>query len=139
MTKPDWSTMADTCLLASAPNSELARLISKPFMPREDYPTVGTLISFAVANGNIGEAFLLVEHLFPGWGVQVGRPLTARRPCGWYACIFRESSALLDGMYGQDSRAVKPSRYAAEPALAIVAALCRVLADFEPGTSAIRG
>ena len=142
----DWKDFAERCLIASEPDVTLANEIAKAFMPRDDYPTVGTMVSSAIAIGSVCAALGAVEHLFPGWGCQVGHPLRARSPCGWYASIFRErrhgeSLYPFAGSFSQDrdfrSDAREAARYAADPALAIMAALCRTLADTEPGTSAL--
>jgi hypothetical protein len=138
----DWIEHAESCLVAVEPNTDLANKVSREFMPRDDYPLIGTLASDAIALGNVNAAIRLVEALFPGWGYQVGRPLTVRSPCGWYASVFRERREHepmhpFPGSFTQCSGDDTPWRYAADPALAIMAALCRALAANEPGTSAL--
>lgn len=150
MSRDFWMSMGMRCRTATAPNehdnpglSTIAGDMCKQLMARDDYPTIGTLISQAIVLGNINSAVKLIETLFPGWGYQVGRPLTVRKPCGWYASVFRERRASdtggpLAGMWPQDGRRNGgPAQYADDPALALVAALCYVLAENEAGTSAI--
>src|SRR4051812_24868782 len=117
----DWTAFAERCLAAprddhpDGPVNEvlrsLAREICHELMPRDDidYPSVGTRMSEAVTLGDTGAALALIEELFPGWGYQVGRPLTVRSPCGWYASVFRERRSAelrgpLAGMFTQDGR-----------------------------------
>jgi hypothetical protein len=151
----DWTAFAERCLTAprdddpDGPVNEVLRSLSREIcyelMPRDDidYPSVGTRISDATVLGDTGAALALIEELFPGWGYQVGRPLTVRSPCGWYASVFRERRASeadgpLAGMFTQDGRRdTGAARYANSPAMALIAALCRVLAAEQPGASAI--
>jgi hypothetical protein len=151
----DWTAFAERCLAAprdddpDGPVNEvlrsLAREISHELMPRDDidYPSVGTRMSEAVTLGDAGAALALIEELFPGWGYQVGRPLTVRSSCGWYASVFRERRSAelrgpLAGMFTQDGRKdTEQARYANSPSMALMAALCRVLAAEQPGASAI--
>lgn len=146
----NWTDIADRCLTAPKPDDQdreelntLSRDICEAFMPRDDYPSLGVRVSNAVVLGHVGSAIELVEHLFPGWGYQVGRPLSVRSGCGWYASVFRERRPGDDFVYGgsfsQDGKrkSSDPNRYANDPALAIMAALCRVLAAHEAGTSAL--
>lgn len=150
----NWTAFAERCLAApkddpDGPVNEelrsLCRDICRELMSRDDidYPAIGTLVSDAVTLAKIDGAVRLIEALFPGWGYQVGRPLTVRAPCGWYASIFRERRASEPlhphpGSFAQDGRDGKtPWRYANSPALALMAALCRVMAANQPGASAI--
>lgn len=150
MAEDFWRNAGLRCLVASAPDERenpalttLANDICRQLMARDDYPTLGTLAYDAVVLGNINSAVRLIEHLFPGWGYQVGRPLTARKPCGWYSSVFREKRdgevGVLAGMWPQDGRrqGSMVSQYANDPALALMAALCYALADNEVGASAI--
>lgn len=144
----DWNSLAERCLAAPAPTADhdeelsgILRDICTALMPRDDYPTVGTLATDAIGIGRTDAAIRLVEHLFPGWGYQVGKPLTARRPCGWYASVFRERQKFEPmhphpGHFTHDGEGNR-RRYANNAALAIMAALCRVMATEEPGTSAL--
>jgi hypothetical protein len=146
-TSPDWNEMAEQCLTSPPNNVALSRFICKALMARDDYPLVGTLIANAIASDLLGSAIELVQHLFPGWGMQVGIPLTARSPSGWYASVFREKRegehGHLSGRFRQDSSEPDPVvkgarwRYASSPALALVAALLRVLACHEAGSPAV--
>lgn len=145
----DWTAYAERCLKAPKPDEtdnedlrQLCRDICKEMMPRDDYPSIACRMSNAIVIGEVGAAVELVEHLFPGWGYQVGRPLTVRSPCGWYASVFRERRNgepfhPHPGHYNQDGGIDNPWRYANSAALAIMAALCRVLAVEEPGATAI--
>lgn len=148
----DWTAFAERCLAApmddpdGAVNEELRALcreICLELMSRDDYPLIGTLMSGAVTLGKIDDAVRLIEELFPGWGYQVGKPLTVRSPCGWYASIFRERRGgepphPHPGSFDQDGRDGKtPWRYANSPALALMAALFRVMAANAPGASAL--
>jgi hypothetical protein len=143
-----WIALAERLLAIETVRevSDLAREFSVMFIARRDYPAVGTLAARAVDQFDVDAAIELIRHLFPGWGMQVGVPLTCRSPSGWYASIFRERrtetfmSRPLEGMYRQDSNDPAgrgPMRYAAAAAPALLAALCRVLAEHAPGTSAI--
>lgn len=147
----DWTAFAERCLTAPRPDRQdrddlttLCRDICKALMARDDYPSVGTRANNAIVLGDVRAAIELIEQLYPGWGYQVGRPLTVRAPCGWYASIFRERRTgeklnPLGGLYSHTG--FKPTdrgyRYADDPALALMAALCRVLARYEPGESAL--
>lgn len=149
----DWNALAERCLLApkshDSSDDELKAIsgeICLALMPRDDYPSIATRIDGAVRLGNVGAAIELVEQLYPGWGYQVGRPLTVRSPCGWYASVFRERRPddkyhPFSGSYGHDIRegeaGYRAMRYANDPALALIAAFCRLMAVEQPGTTAL--
>lgn len=145
----DWSAYAERCLKAPNPDETdgdelrlLCSAICKELMLRDDYPSIACRVNNAIVIGRLNSAIDLVEHLFPGWGYQVGRPLTVREPCGCYASIFRERRNgepfhPHPGSYNQDGGVNTPWRYANSPALAIMAALCRTLAIESPGASAL--
>lgn len=145
-----WLNAGSRCVDSSAPTEQhnpilttLANDIGKELMSREDYPEVAMLAHTAITIGDINPAVSLIERLFPGWGYNVGRPLTVRSPCGWYARVFRERRwneyGHHDGMWVQDGtrRSSGPRQYANGAALALMAALCYALADNEPGASAL--
>lgn len=85
---------------------------------------------------NAATMFKVIEQILPEWGVQVGHPIRSYAPYGWYASVFRGASARSETYqrvsFSQDGSDHTMNRYAATPANALLACLCRALASLEP-------
>ena len=100
-------------------NPELARDMCNVFVHRDDYPTIGTMITNSLTDPErwqIGTALALVERALPGcdWELK-----TARHRKGFIAKIFPAD----DQLYRADGTSAP---------LAIVAALLKALIAREP-------